>query len=196
MAAGSYPGSDAVCKGEAIDSNEHFSAEPLRFSYHRNRFGRDRGRDALKGKCMRELTKSKAQEKLAEILKPLNAPAISSDVTLKSFIEDVYFPFYQRKWKESTLMTNKDRIRRDIVEDFGHRQLRTSHAMNSKVFLIPDPRCRSARSNICAGIFDRFSIWRWRKESSPGTRRRCCSLRGTVQGRNIGRWQLRRSNSR
>jgi integrase len=69
--------------------------------------------------------KSKAQEKLAEILKPLNSPAISSDITLKTFIEDVYFPFYQRKWKESTLMTNKDRIQRDIIEKLGHRQLRT-----------------------------------------------------------------------
>jgi len=69
--------------------------------------------------------KSKAQEKLAEILKPLNSPSISSDITLKTFIEDVYFPFYQRKWKESTLMTNKDRIRRDMIAELGDRQLRT-----------------------------------------------------------------------
>jgi integrase len=34
-------------------------------------------------------------------------------------------PFYQRKWKESTLMTNRERIQREIVEEFGHRELRT-----------------------------------------------------------------------
>jgi integrase len=87
---------------------------------------RENGRQKTKllGK-LRELTKSKAQEKLAEILRPLNSPPVSSDITLKSFIDDVYFPFYQRKWKESTLMTNKERIQRDIINDFGHRRLRT-----------------------------------------------------------------------
>jgi integrase len=74
---------------------------------------------------VREITKSEAQERFAEFLKPLNAPEISPDLTLKSFVEDVFFPFYQRKWKESTAMTNKDRIRREIVVPFDHREMRT-----------------------------------------------------------------------
>jgi hypothetical protein len=74
---------------------------------------------------VREITKSKAQEKLAEIVKPLNGPSISSDLTLKAFVESIYFPFYQRKWKASTLMTNKDRIGREIVAELGSRELRT-----------------------------------------------------------------------
>lgn len=82
-----------------------------------------RHKTKLLGK-VREISKSKAQEKLAEIVKPLSGPTLSADVMLKSFIEDVYFPFYQRKWKLSTLMTNKDRIKREIVGELGHRELR------------------------------------------------------------------------
>src|SRR5262245_48992540 len=75
----------------------------------------------------REITKSKAQEKFSEFLKAVmdQPPEISSNVTLKSFVEDVYFPFYQRKWKTSTAMTNRDRVRREIIAPLGERELRT-----------------------------------------------------------------------
>jgi len=87
---------------------------------------REEGRHKTKllGK-IREITKSKVQEKWAEFLKTLNGPEMSADCTLKDFVEDVYFPFYQRKWKDSTLMTNKDRIKREIISKFGDRTLRT-----------------------------------------------------------------------
>jgi integrase len=74
---------------------------------------------------VREVTKSKAQEKFAEIVKPLNLTSVALDVQLKTFVQDVYFPFYERKWKKSTLMTNKDRIKRDILDELGERELRT-----------------------------------------------------------------------
>src|SRR5437899_3751126 len=81
-----------------------------------------RHKTKLLGK-IREITKSEAQEKFAEFLKPLAEIDLSpDDLTLKSFVEDVYFPFYQRKWKASTLMTNKDRIQREIVAQFGERE--------------------------------------------------------------------------
>lgn len=84
-----------------------------------------RHKTKLLGK-IREMTKSMAREKLAEILKPLDpSVAISSDTTLRSFTESVYFPFYQRKWKASTFMTNQDRIGREIVTTFGDREMRT-----------------------------------------------------------------------
>jgi len=81
-----------------------------------------RHKTKLLGK-LREISKSQAQEKFAEFLKPLIE--ITPDVTLKSFVEDVYLPFYQRKWKESTYMTNKDRIEHQIVSELGSRQLRS-----------------------------------------------------------------------
>jgi site-specific recombinase XerD len=84
-----------------------------------------RHKTKLLGK-IREITKSKALETLQEITKPLNErDAISPNCTLKSFIEVAYFPFYQRKWKTSTLMTNRDRVRREIIGKFGEREMRT-----------------------------------------------------------------------
>jgi integrase len=72
---------------------------------------------------IREITKSQAKEKFTEFLKPAKSLEISPNITLKSFIEDIYLPFYRRKWKESTRMTNWDRIQREIVSDLGDRKL-------------------------------------------------------------------------
>src|SRR5215813_1275209 len=82
-----------------------------------------RHKTRLLGK-LREITKSEAQERFAEFWKTVidHAPEISQNITLKSFVEDVYFPFYQRKWKTSTAMTNKERIQREIVTPFGQRE--------------------------------------------------------------------------
>jgi hypothetical protein len=62
------------------------------------------------------------------------------DLTLKSFVEDVYLPFYQRKWKASTAMTNKDRIQREIVTPLG--------------LLSPNPEIRNGSPR-----YGRLGIW-------------------------------------
>ena len=94
-----------------------------------------RHKTKLLGK-IREITKSKAQENFREFLESLNlCLPISSDVTMKNFIETVYLPFYQRKWKTSTLMTNKDRIKREIIGAFGDRELRTFNRDELQDFL-------------------------------------------------------------
>src|SRR5437868_1709690 len=72
-----------------------------------------------------QMTKSQAREKLAEIVKPVNsraAQAANADITVKDFIELHYLPFYKRKWKWSTAMTNEDRIYQYIVPEFGNRK--------------------------------------------------------------------------
>src|SRR5215831_20695859 len=73
---------------------------------------------------VREISKSKAKEKFRQFMSALAETEISPDLTVRPFVEDVYFPFYQRKWKESTAMTNKDRIRREIVTLFAEQELR------------------------------------------------------------------------
>ncbi len=87
-----------------------------------------RHKTKLLGK-LREITKSEAQEQFAKFIKANtvidHTREISPNVPLKSFAEDVYIPFYERKWKTSTAMTNKDRIRREIVTPLGERELRT-----------------------------------------------------------------------
>jgi hypothetical protein len=52
-----------------------------------------------------KITRSKAQEKLAEILKPVNEAtpsSVSPEVTVKEFVEQIYLPFYRKKWKRIT----------------------------------------------------------------------------------------------
>ena len=75
-----------------------------------------------------KMTKAKAREEMARIVKPINeraAEAVLPNVTVKVFVETVYLPFYRRKWKRSTAMTNEDRVQHHIVAEFGDRELRT-----------------------------------------------------------------------
>lgn len=75
-----------------------------------------------------KITKSTAREKLADIVKPVNERAAYTaeiDTTVKDFVERMYLPFYKRKWKESTAMTNEDRVNHHIVAEFGKRELRS-----------------------------------------------------------------------
>ena len=56
----------------------------------------------LLGNCKgpEKITKSEAREKLADILKPINARVdVSPDCTVKEFVENVYFTIYQKKWE-------------------------------------------------------------------------------------------------
>jgi integrase len=84
-------------------------------------------RSRVLGKVSR-MNKTAAKEKMADIVKPINdraATAISKNIDVKHFIEDVYLPFYKKKWKQSTAMTNEDRIAHFIVPEFGSRRLST-----------------------------------------------------------------------
>ena len=87
--------------------------------------GRDRSK--VLGKVAK-MTKTKAREEMAKVVKPINeraANAIAPNVTVEDFVDKVYLPFYRRSWKRSTAMTNKDRIKHHIVSEFGSRELRT-----------------------------------------------------------------------
>jgi len=97
---------------------------------------REKGRHKTKllGK-IRELNKSNAREKFEEILRALKIYAASADITVRDFVEGIYFPFYQRKWKESTLMTNRERIRKKIISEFGERELRSLTRNELQTFL-------------------------------------------------------------
>lgn len=76
----------------------------------------------LLGKA-REMTKSQAREVLAGILRPVNAVVEGVGPTVNQFLEGTYFPLFSRKWKGSTLGTNRDRITREIGGALGDRVL-------------------------------------------------------------------------
>jgi integrase len=96
-----------------------------------------RERTTVLGKTSK-MTKSEAREKIAEILQPINsraAQAANVHLTVKEFIETVYFPLYKSRWKRSTMATNVDRIHHHIVEKFGNRQMRTLERTELQEFL-------------------------------------------------------------
>ena len=76
-----------------------------------------------------DMTKSEAREKLAGILRPLNAAdASDSGQTFRTFVESVFLPFYRRKWKRSTRMTTEHRIQFHLIQQFGeHRLVEITH---------------------------------------------------------------------
>ena len=72
-----------------------------------------------------KMTKSEAAAKLAEIVAPINARGQepTPDMAFGTFVETVYLPFYHRKWKRSTIMSNNDRVKRYLISEFGARKL-------------------------------------------------------------------------
>ena len=75
------------------------------------------------GKASR-LTKSQARCELDAILEPINRQDLPSDRwTFGNFVRQVYLPFYQWKWKNSTARTNQDRIRHHLLSEFDARTL-------------------------------------------------------------------------
>ena len=107
--------------------------------------GRDRSK--VLGKTA-QMTKTKAREEMAQIVKPINervADEISPNVTVEDFVDKVYLPLYRRKWKRSTAMTNKDRIKHHIVSESVIGHCGQSSEMNCKSFLKGKQICHSAR---------------------------------------------------
>lgn len=51
------------------------------------------------------------------------------------FVERVYLPLYRQKWKRSTTMTNENRIRHDLVSEFGRCTLGDLHRGQLQSFL-------------------------------------------------------------
>jgi integrase len=71
------------------------------------------------------VAKAHAQAQLDAILAPINsrASAPSPSTTFGEFVTHTYLPFYQRKWKRSTIDTNVDRFRVHLTPLYGERKL-------------------------------------------------------------------------
>lgn len=72
-----------------------------------------------------KMTKAEAQKALAAIVLPINSREIapSTSWVLADFLERVFLPFYRRKWKRSTAMTNEDRMEHHLTSRFGNYTL-------------------------------------------------------------------------
>ena len=73
------------------------------------------------------MTKAQALTELAAIVGPINSRRgqPSEQMSFGDFVQQVYLPFYRRKWKRSTAMTNEDRIAHHLTPEFAPRSLRS-----------------------------------------------------------------------
>ena len=72
-----------------------------------------------------KVKKYEAEEKLAQILEPLNTRLAepTPNCTFGQFIRQIYLPFYKRKWKTSTAVSNEDRLGFHLTGPFEDRPL-------------------------------------------------------------------------
>lgn len=84
-----------------------------------------------------QMTKTEAQAMLAEILAPLNSRSVlpSKSWLFADFAEQIYLPFYGRKWKRSTRLTNEDRMKNHLLSEFGSLTLGVFNRDQLQAFL-------------------------------------------------------------
>ncbi|MEW5976036.1 MAG: tyrosine-type recombinase/integrase [Acidobacteriota bacterium] len=71
-----------------------------------------------------KMTKSRARSELAAIVLAVNNRSPVSTVSeFQEFVHQIFLPFYRRKWKRSTRMTNEDRFRNHLYPHFAGRDL-------------------------------------------------------------------------
>jgi integrase len=75
---------------------------------------------------IKEMSKTKAREEVARIV-TLERAKHETDKVWKfgEFVEQIYFPYYSRKWKHSTRENNVNRIRVHLSSAFEDRELKT-----------------------------------------------------------------------
>jgi hypothetical protein len=74
-----------------------------------------------------EMTRLSAEAMLQDILKPINEGTEmreKTDHTFESFIELVYLPVFEQKWKPSTCDTETNRIRVHLIRELGDKPMR------------------------------------------------------------------------
>lgn len=84
----------------------------------------DGGRKSKVLGLVKDLSKSDARAAVDRIVKELNAKRDASRVwTFKEFVDEVYTPYYSRKWKASTRANNVNRVSVHLVAGFGQCEL-------------------------------------------------------------------------
>jgi integrase len=73
---------------------------------------------------VKDMTKSEARTVVGQIVAELEAKRQQDRIWhFGEFVTEVYFPYYIRKWKGSTRMTNVNRVSIHLVEALGAREL-------------------------------------------------------------------------
>jgi integrase len=90
-----------------------------------------------------KMTKAKALRELAALVAPVNEREASASAgsAFGDFVRQVYLPFYRRKWKRTTTVTNEERIDHHLVSEFGSRALGTFGRKELQAFLDAKGAC-------------------------------------------------------
>lgn len=84
-----------------------------------------------------EMNKTQAQAALAALLLPFNAgqARLAEAWLFRDFTQQVYLPFFRRKWKRTTALCNEDRIEYHLYPEFAGRKLRSFDREQLQAFL-------------------------------------------------------------
>ena len=99
------------------------------------------------------MTKAQAQSELAALVAPLNSKRSepSERKSFGDFVRNVYLPFYRRKWKRTTTMTNEDRLAHHLTSEFDPKLLgsfdRDELQVNENVYTITSMKRRKEAVN-------------------------------------------------
>jgi integrase len=84
----------------------------------------DRSRKSRVIGLVKDLSKSEARAAVDRIVTEVNAKRNQNRVwKFGEFVAEVYFPYYSRKWKQSTRENNVNRVTVHLVGSFGNREL-------------------------------------------------------------------------
>ena len=83
------------------------------------------------------MTKSDARKKLDSIIGEVTQTgnAVAPNMSMGQFINNVYYPFYTRKWKRSTAGNNINRVDTHVVREFGDRKVKEFRRDDLQKFL-------------------------------------------------------------
>src|SRR5580698_6908353 len=84
----------------------------------------DAGRKSKVLGLVKDLSKSEARAAVNRIVTEANARRDQNRVfKFGEFVREIYFPYYTRKWKQSTRENNVNRVSVHLVSSFGDREL-------------------------------------------------------------------------
>src|ERR1022692_4151435 len=100
-----------------------------------------------------QMTKADAEVALAAILREINSGMARQTrpvYTFEQFVNDVYFPFGRRGWKESTAGTSEQIIKSHLVPEFGKTLLHSMRREKLQDFL--DWKARALSSSVVSHL--------------------------------------------
>jgi integrase len=97
---------------------------------------------------VRTTRKGDAEKKFDEILAPINARRHEPSPEMKfgHFVRQVFFPFYKRKWKQSTADSNEPRIEFHLISAFENRPLSSFRKGRDELQTVLDGKAASGLS--------------------------------------------------